>query len=85
MTRDELISFLETNYAPDQELLWHTAAQGDVEFYTDRRITEVQWREYLKDVAKGGDIYGDMAQAIAADFMAFTYGGYNEFYEEESK
>lgn len=71
MTRDELIAFLEYNYSPDQLLIWHTAAQGDVEFYSDKRIQAEEWEAYCKDVAKGGDVYGDMALAIARDFMAF--------------
>lgn len=71
MTRDELIKFLMSNYEPDQKLIWHTATLGDVEFYVDKKITPSEWSDYTQDVMRGGDIYGDMAKAIANDFTAY--------------
>lgn len=71
MTREQLIDFLIENYAPDQELLWTTAAQGDVDFYVDGKITDEEWAAYIKDVSTGGSVFDDLAQTIGRDFMAF--------------
>lgn len=71
MTRDELIGFLVSNYEADQELVWHTAAQGDVEFYVDAPITDEEWAAYCYDVYQGGDLFGDLAKVVANDFDSF--------------
>lgn len=71
MTRDKLIEFLLANYEADQELLWTTAAQGDVDFYVDTPITNEEWAAYIKDVSTGGSVFDDLAQTIGRDFMAF--------------
>lgn len=71
MTRDKLIEFLLANYEADQELLWTTAAQGDVDFYVDGKITDQEWAAYIKDISTGGSVFDDLAQAIGRDFMAF--------------
>lgn len=71
MTRDKLIDFLLANYEADQELLWTTAAQGDVGFYVDGKITDQEWAAYIKDISTGGSIFDDLAQTIGRDFMAF--------------
>lgn len=78
MTRDKLIDFLLANYEADQELLWTTAAQGDVDFYVDTPITDQEWAAYIEDVSTGGNVFDDIAQAIGRDFMAFR-----EFLEEK--
>jgi len=74
MTRDKLIEFLLSNYEADQELLWTTAAQGDVDFYVDKPITDEEWAAYMKDVSTGGSVFDDLAQTIGRDFMAFRDG-----------
>jgi hypothetical protein len=71
MTRDKLIEFLLSNYEADQELLWTTAAQGDVNFYVDKHITNEEWAAYIDDVSNGGSVFDDLAQTIGRDFMAF--------------
>ena len=71
MTRDKIIEFLLANYEADQELLWTTAAQGDLNYYVESPPTDEEWAAYIEDVSTGGSVFDDLAQTIGRDFEAF--------------
>lgn len=71
MTKEDLIKFIDRNYADGEELVWQTVSQGDV-FATDE-----DWPEFIEYIYDNSELADMISQVI--------YDYYNNWLEEEEQ
>jgi hypothetical protein len=69
MTRDDLVKFLQSNYEPDEQLVWQTISYEDLENGLDSATPE-KWVAFVREQ----EYYGTLAEK-------FSDNAYNKFYE----
>jgi hypothetical protein len=71
MTKEELIKFIDNNYADGEELVWQTVSQGDV------GATDEDWPEFIEYIYDNSEL-GDMLSQVIYDY-------YNNWLEGEEQ
>lgn len=61
MTKEDLIKFIDRNYADGEELVWQTVSQGDV-FATDE-----DWPEFIEYIYDNSEL-ADMISQVIYDY-----------------
>jgi len=73
MTREQLVSFLEQNYEPDEQLVWQTISFDDVVDGIEKRgirVGEESWASFIESL----DTYNRLAEN-------FSDNTFSEFYD----
>lgn len=68
MTRDELIEFLQSNYQPEEQLLWQTISYGDANVHN--LATLAKWVKFVERQ----EYYGGLADRFSEEAL-------NEFFD----
>jgi hypothetical protein len=58
MTKEELVKFIDRNYADGEELAWQTVSQGDV------GATDEDWPEFIEYIYNNSELGDTLSQAI---------------------
>jgi hypothetical protein len=70
MTKEELIKFIDRNYADGEELVWQTVSQGDI------GAGEESWSEFIEALSNTSEL-ADMLSQVIQDYY------YNWLEQEE--
>ena len=70
MTKEELIKFIDRNYADGEELVWQTVSQGDI------GADDEAWPEFIEYIYDSSEL-GDMLSQVIQDYY------YNWLEQEE--
>ena len=70
MTKEELIKFIDRNYADGEELVWQTVSQGDI------GAGDEEWSEFIEHTGDSSEL-GDMLSQVIQDYY------YNWLEQEE--
>lgn len=50
MTKEQLLTFIDNNYADGEQLVWQVMSQSDVETGSYDSITDKQWERFVEFV-----------------------------------
>jgi hypothetical protein len=70
MTKEELIKFIDRNYADGEELVWQTISQGDL------GAGDEEWPEFIEYIGDNSEL-ADMLSQVIQDYY------YNWLEQEE--
>jgi len=70
MTKEELIKFIDRNYADNEELVWQTVSQGDL------GAGDEEWSEFIEYISDNSEL-ADMLSQVIQDYY------YNWLEQEE--
>ena len=70
MTKEELIKFIDRNYADGEELVWQTISQGDL------GAGDEEWPEFIEYISDNSEL-ADMLSQVIQDYY------YNWLEQEE--
>jgi hypothetical protein len=71
MTKEELIKFIDRNYADGEELVWQTVSQGDI------GAKDNNWSEFIEYIYDNSEL-GDIISQVIYDY-------YNNWLEGEEQ
>jgi hypothetical protein len=71
MTKEELIKFIDNNYADGEELVWQTVSQGDIS------AEDKNWSEFIEYIYDNSEL-GDIISQVIYDY-------YNNWLEGEEQ
>jgi hypothetical protein len=71
MTKEELIKFIDNNYADGEELVWQTVSQGDI------GAEDKNWSEFIEYIYDNSEL-GDIISQVIYDY-------YNNWLEGEEQ
>lgn len=77
MVKEELIKFIEGNYAEGENLLWQIVSKENIEAYTSDEISEDKWDAFVD--------YTERYSVLADPFSQNSVEEYNEFEFEEDE
>jgi predicted DNA-binding protein (MmcQ/YjbR family) len=69
MTKEEIIRFIDNNYADNEELVWQTVSQGDV------GANDEEWLAYIENLSN--------STALADIISGLVIDDYNDFMLEQ--
>jgi predicted DNA-binding protein (MmcQ/YjbR family) len=69
MTKEEIIRFIDNNYADNEELVWQTVSQGDV------GANDEEWLAYIENL-NNSTVLADIISGLVID-------DYNDFMLEQ--
>jgi hypothetical protein len=69
MTKEEIIRFIDNNYADNEELVWQTVSQGDV------GANDQEWSAYIENLSN--------STALADIISGLVIDDYNDFMLEQ--
>jgi hypothetical protein len=73
MTRDDLVKFLQSNYEPNEKLVWQTISYEDVANGVER-ATPDNWEEFIESL--------DTHNYPAEQFSENAFSAFYEFVED---
>jgi hypothetical protein len=50
MTKEQLLTFIDNNYADGEQLVWQIMSKSDVETGSYEDITDKQWERFVENV-----------------------------------
>jgi hypothetical protein len=58
MTKEDLIKFIDRNYADGEELVWQTVSQGDL------GAGDEEWSEFMEYISDNSELADTLSEAI---------------------
>ena len=77
MTKEEIIRFIDNNYADNEELVWQTVAQGDV------GANDQVWSAYIENLSNSTALADIISGLVIDDYNDFMLEQEGEEYETE--
>jgi hypothetical protein len=79
MTKEEIIRFIDRNYADNEELVWQTVSQGDV------GADDEEWSAYIENLSNSTALADIISGLVIDDYNDFMLEQEGEGEEDENE